>query len=144
MTGRIFTQDQLDDAIDYVVEEGAVDRAQTISYSRVFASAGMEPPQDLHNGGDGQLVTAFMEAFHSRCQERGCPPLDALVVHTAGSRNGEPGSGYYRINGHSDPHGRRVSIDAAAAALNLWRSQREECAAWGTSVRRGKISMPAR
>jgi len=144
MPGRTFTQDQVDDAIDYVVDEGATDRGQTISYSRVFAAADLAPPQELHNGGDSHLVTALMEAFHYRCSERGCPPLDALVVHTAGSRVGEPGVGYYRINGHVDPHGRSITLEAQAAALNLWQTQREQCETWGTALRRGKVERPRR
>lgn len=143
MAAPTFTQDQVDDAIDYVIEEGAMDRAQTISYSRVFAAAGLAPPRDLHSGGDSHLVTAFMEAFHARCRDRNCPPLDALVVHTAGSRIGEPGVGYYRINGHVDPHG-RGSKEAQGAALTLWDRQRKECEAWGTLLRRGKVDWPSR
>lgn len=142
--GQPFTLDQLDDAIDYVIDEGAVDRGQTISYSRVFAAAGMAPPQELHNGGDSHLVTAFMEAFHYRCSERECPPLDALVVHTAGPRVGEPGAGYYRVNGHVDPHRRGITLEAQAAALALWQVQRNQCEQWGTALRRGKAKMPGR
>jgi hypothetical protein len=41
-------------------------------------------------GGDSYLVSRFMEAFHRRCAERDLPPLDALVVHVAGTRKGSP------------------------------------------------------
>ncbi|MER6591126.1 hypothetical protein ABT214_04560 [Micromonospora purpureochromogenes] len=56
-TPREFSEDQVDAAIRYVITNGAEDRGQTISYSRVFVSAGLPPPQDLHFGGESQLVT---------------------------------------------------------------------------------------
>ena len=88
--------EDVDTAIDFVIRSGAEDRGQTISYSRVFEAAGLPPPQDLHFGGESQLVTLFMERFHFRCKERALPPLDSLVVHVAGKRTGFPGSGYFR------------------------------------------------
>jgi hypothetical protein len=36
----------------------------------------------------------------ARCMARGLPPLDALVVHVTGQREGRPGAGYVRVNGH--------------------------------------------
>lgn len=48
MATHTFTDDQVDDAIRFVVENGAKDRGQTISYSRVFDAAGMPAPQELH------------------------------------------------------------------------------------------------
>jgi hypothetical protein len=80
-----FTQEQVDAAIDFVIADRAVDRAQTVRYTAVFDAAGLPHPQDLHLGGDSDVVTAFMKAFHDRCIERGLPPLDALVVHVAGT-----------------------------------------------------------
>jgi hypothetical protein len=65
---------------------GAEDRGQTVNYSRVFEAAGLPPPQELHQGGDSQYVTAFMEGLHNRCLERNLPPLDALVVHVKANR----------------------------------------------------------
>ncbi len=103
------TDEQVDAATDYVIDNGAIDRGQTISYTRVFAAAGLPAPQDLHQGGESQLVTRLMERFHYRCRERGLPPLDALVVHVAGTRQGKPGSGYFRVNGHRDPFGERAT-----------------------------------
>jgi hypothetical protein len=94
MAGRWdLTDDQVDAAIDCVIENGAVDRGVTVNYTRVFGAAGLPPPQDLHLGGDSQLVTHLMERFHYRCRDRGLPPLDALVVHVAGPREGKPGGG---------------------------------------------------
>jgi hypothetical protein len=86
-----------------VIKHGAEDRGITRSYSLVFDAAGMRPPQDPYFGGDGHLVTAFMKRFHDRCIERGLPPLDALVVHVAGSRRDRPGAGYFQVNGFADP-----------------------------------------
>jgi hypothetical protein len=51
------TVEQVDAAIDFVIENAAIDRAQTVSYTRIFGAAGLPPPQDLHQGGDSQLVT---------------------------------------------------------------------------------------
>ncbi len=99
---RDVSMEQVDLAIDFV--NGAEDRAQTISYSRVFDAAGLPPPQDLHFGGESQLVTEFMERFHFRCLERESPPLDALVVHVAGPRTGFPGGGYFRVNGYKEAY----------------------------------------
>ncbi|MGB3441770.1 MAG: hypothetical protein WBA97_23750 [Actinophytocola sp.] len=93
-----FTTDHVDRAIDHVVDNGACNNGSTIHYSLVFAAAGLAAPQELHNGGDSYLVSKFMEAFHHRCAERELPPLDALVVHVAGTRKGQPGGGYFRIN----------------------------------------------
>lgn len=81
-----FTTDQVDRAIDHVIDNGACNNGSTIHYSLVFAAAGLAAPQELHNGGDSHLVSKFMEAFHHRCVERDLPPLDALVVHVAGTR----------------------------------------------------------
>lgn len=86
MPKQPFTDEQVDLAIDYVITHSAEDRGKTTSYSLVFATAGMELPQDLYLDGNSGVVYAFMEAFHHRCQFLdGRPPLDALVVNVAGS-----------------------------------------------------------
>jgi hypothetical protein len=85
-----FDDSQVDRAIQHVIDHGAVDRANTIRYTAVFLAAGMDPPQDLHKGNEGDIVTAFMKRFHDRCIERELPPLDSLVVHVAGSRETIP------------------------------------------------------
>lgn len=103
-----FSLEQVDAAIDYVAAEGAMDRAQTRSYSLVFAAAGLAAPQLLHQGGEPQLVTDFMKALHDRCQERGYPPLDSLVVHVAGQRQNWPGGGYFKVNGQATRSARRL------------------------------------
>ncbi|MGV9766096.1 hypothetical protein [Micromonospora tulbaghiae] len=69
-----FSVDDVDAAIDFVIRNGAEDRGQTVSYSRVFDAAGLPAPQYLHMDGDPQRVTEFMEAFHNRCKERQLPP----------------------------------------------------------------------
>ncbi|MFD8498420.1 hypothetical protein [Amycolatopsis sp. NPDC059657] len=101
------TTEQVDKAIDYVIENGAVDRALTVSYSRVFEAAGSQ--------------------------------LDALVVHVAGSREGKPGVGYFRINKVKDPFGERPSAGQKIEAWQLWESQQRECRAWGIRRRRGEV-----
>lgn len=137
-TTHEFTLDQVDAAIDFVKQHGAEDRAQTVSYSRVFDAAGLPSPQNLHFGGESHLVTAFMERFHYRCQERQLPPLDALVVHVAGPREGFPGGGYFRVNGQADPLAERTKPDDQVAATRFWQAQREECKEWGIRSRRGR------
>jgi hypothetical protein len=138
-TPHEFTPDQVDVAIDFVVTNSAEDRGQTVSYSRVFEAAGLPSPQNLHFGGESKLVSAFMEQFHHRCARRDLPPLDSLVVHVAGPREGFPGIGYFRVNGYADPLAERTRPEAQAAATTFWERQREECRAWGTGSRRGWV-----
>lgn len=109
-------------------------------YTAVFEAAGLPPPQELHQGGDSDAVTAFMKSFHDRCLERRLPPLDSLVVHVAGSREGRPGAGYFRVNGHVDPFAERSSASAekVIAAHQCWEEQRERVKAWGIERRRGR------
>ncbi len=136
---RDVTDEQVDAAIDYVIENGAVDRAQTVAYTRVFHAAGLPPPQDLHHGGESQLVTRLMERFHYRCRDRGLPPLDSLVVHVAGAREGRPGAGYFRVNGYKDPFGEYASAEKVMEAFVFWDKERERCRAWGDQRRRGEV-----
>lgn len=118
------------------MEHGAKDRGQTIAYSRVFAAAGLPAPQELHNGGDSHLVTAFMHAFHLRCRERDLPPLDSLVVHVAGPRKGFPGAGYFRVNEQPDPLSDKATADDVARGTAFWEAQKKTCEQWGTEQRR--------
>jgi hypothetical protein len=131
--------EQIDAAIEYVINEGAVDRAQTVSYSRVFEAAGLPPPQELHFGGDGELVTHVMKRFHDRCHERSLPPLDSLVVHVAGAREGRPGVGYFRVNGLQDPFGERATAEQVMRAWSFWVDEDQQCKAWGVKHRRSGV-----
>ncbi len=88
-----FTLENVDRAIRFVIESDAIDRARTVRYTAVFEAAGLPTPQELHHGGDADAVTAFMKAFHDQCLATGLPPLDSLVVHVAGTREGKPGGG---------------------------------------------------
>ena len=135
-----FTREQVDTAIDFVIDHSAIDRARTVRYTAVFEAAGLPPPQELHLGGDSDAVTAFMKAFHDRCITRGLPPLDALVVHVAGGREGSPGGGYFRVNGHADPFAERpiASAEAVVVAHAFWESQKDEVKTWGVQRRRGR------
>ena len=134
-----FTLDQVDAAIEHVIENGACNNGLVIQYSLVFAAAGLAAPQELHQGGDSRLVSMFMEAFHRRCEARDLPPLDALVVHVAGTRKGQPGSGYFRINNLPDPFVDRTSPERAVDAIRFWERQKRECETWGTRRRRGQV-----
>lgn len=137
-----FTPSQVDDAIRHVIEYGAQDRAKTIRYTEVFVAAGMDPPQDLHLGGDGDVVTAFMKAFHDRCREISLPPLDSLVVHVAGVREGHPGKGYFAVNGHIDPFGQSGNADQVTSAFAFWDAEKRTSRTWGDEYRRGHIASP--
>jgi hypothetical protein len=134
-----FTPEQVDAAIEFVRRHGAEDRGQTLSYSRVFDAAGLPSPQNLHFGGESHLVTEFMEQFHHRCRQQNMPPLDALVVHVAGRREGFPGGGYFRVNGQVDPLAERARADDQVAATRFWQAQLERCKAWGVRSRRGEV-----
>ncbi len=142
MTAHSFTRAQVDDAIDYVAREGAYDRAQTRSYSLVFAAAGMPAPQELHQGQESHLVTQFMKAFHDRCRELGYPPLDALVVHVAGERRDWPGAGYFKVNGLDDPLSPKTRPERAVAATRYWEDEKQQCDDWGTRQRRSGRRTP--
>lgn len=135
MASHDFKINQVDDAIA-LVNDGAKDRGQTTSYSRVFEAGRMPAPQELHQGSESHLVTAFMKAFHDRCLERCLPPLDSLVVHVAGPREGWPGSGYFKVNGLPDGRGEHVPVEEMIRATKFWASQKAECKQWGTLERR--------
>jgi hypothetical protein len=139
MGETVFTLDQVDAAIKHVIDNGACNNGSAIHYSLVFAAAGLAAPQELHHGGDSHTVSTFMEAFHHRCTARDLPPLDALVVHVAGTRKGQPGSGYFRINNLPDPFADRTPVDRVIEAVRYWETQTRECAAWGTRRRRGQV-----
>ena len=126
----------MDAAIQHVTDHGAVNMATAIRYTAVFESAGMAPPQELHRGGEGDLVTAFMKAFHDRCAARQLPPLDSLVVHVAGLREGHPGAGYFKVNGYVDPFGEGGSAAEVARAGAFWKAQQAAVKAWGVTYRR--------
>ncbi len=134
MLAHDFTRDQVDDAIALVFE-GAKDRGQTTSYSRVFAAGRMPAPQELHEGSESQLVTNLMKTFHDRCFERGLPPLDSPVVHVAGRRLNWPGAGYFKVNGLPDGRGERVREEEMIKATRFWGAQKAECKTWGAAER---------
>ena len=117
-----------------------MDRAKTVSYSRVFAAAGLAAPQELHQGSESHLVTEFMKAIHDRCEaDPDLPPLDALVVHVAGKREDWPGGGYFKVNNLPDPKGeRKISEEEQIKATNFWIDERETCRQWGIRKRRGR------
>jgi hypothetical protein len=140
MSAPRFSQEQVDQAIDFVINDSAIDRARTVRYTAVFENAGMEPPQELHAGGESDLVGQFMKAFHDRCNEHRLPPLDSLVVHVAGQREGRHGAGYFRVNGHVDPFADPPvgSPEAAVLAISFWETEKATVAEWGTKRRRGR------
>ena len=133
-----FSVEQVDAAIDLVIES-AMDRGQTVSYTRVFEAGGLAAPQVLHHGGDSQLVNTFMKAFHDRCRERGLPPLDSLVVHVAGPREGKPGGGYFKVNGLPDAFSERTPPERMLQAYAFWEKEVAECRRWGTEARRERL-----
>jgi hypothetical protein len=132
---RDFTDEQVETAIEFVIRHGARDRGQSVAYSRVFKAAGLPAPQDLHHGGDGHLVTDFMEAFHVTCVRNGLPPLDALVVHVAGPRQGFPGAGFFRVNGEPDPLASKATPEEQVAGTRFWERAKDECRRWGRTDR---------
>jgi hypothetical protein len=134
-----FETHQVDAAIQHVIVNGAHNNGATTYYPLVFGAADMPAPQYLHQDGDSHLVTAFMEAFHRRCEERGLPPLDSPVVHVAGPRQGQPGGGSFRINNQPDPFSDSTSPERATAAARFWQNQQQACRDWGTRPRRGQI-----
>lgn len=136
---HVFSQEQVDDAITHVIKQGAENNGAKTYYSLAFSAAGLPAPQDLHNGGESHLVTEFMEAFHRRCLERALPPLDSLVVHIGGPRRGQPGAGYFRVNGQPDPFSNRTSPTKARDAGVFWEQQIGECRTWGVRSRRGQV-----
>lgn len=138
MSSTEFSDEQVNRAIDYVARNGAENRGSLVHYTLVFEAAELPAPQHLYNGGEPDVVSRFMEAFHFRCVERELPPLDSLVVHVAGERGGMPGSGYFRVNRQPDPYGRSVTDAEAVAGARFWENQREECRAWGSTHRQAR------
>lgn len=142
MTKQPFTDEQVDLAIAYVIAHCAEDRGKTVSYSLVFAEAGMGLPQDLYVDGNSGIVYAFMEAFHNRCHLiDGRPPLDALVVNVTGSLKDKPGGGYFTINGLVNPFSVKTSVrpEAMMKAVDFWEAQIKECYDWGVEHRRARL-----
>jgi hypothetical protein len=137
-----FNDQQLQAAIDFVIEHGAENRGQTVYYTQVFAEAGLPAPQLLHQGGESELVTRFMKAFHDACVAAGLPPLDSLVVHVAGPRRGFPGAGYFAVNGWADPLGPRVRPVEVDRAARSWQDEQRRCRAWGDEHRRSRQRTP--
>jgi hypothetical protein len=135
-----FTPEQVDLAIDYVARQGAQSRGSTVTYTHVFEAAGMPDPQQLHKSGRGHVVTELMEAFHHRCVERACPPLDSLVINATGDRGGLPGIGYFRVNRKADPVRPSTSVAEAADSTRFWEAEKESCRAWGIEQRRARRS----
>jgi hypothetical protein len=131
-----FTEAQVDDAIQHVILQGAINRASTIRYTAVLEAARLPQPRDLHSGGEGDHVTMFMKAFHDRCIERELPPLDSIVVHVAGSRAGQPGVGYFTVNNQPDPFGERATAPQVMRAIEFLQRQQAEVARWGAELRR--------
>lgn len=134
-----FTADQVDRAIQFVIEHGAEDRAGTVSYSRLFTAAELPAPQLLHGSDDPESVTRFMKAFHERCIERQLPPLDALVVHVGPPRQDVPGAGYFTVNGWPDPYSKGGTHPHAVESLAHWGQQMEQCRTWGIKRRRDRL-----
>ena len=135
-----FTDGRVDAAIAYVIRHGAENRASLVHYTLVFTEAGMPAPQELHHGGESELVTRFMKAFHDRCVSRHLPPLDSLVVHVAGERGGVPGAGYFKVNNRPDPYGRGATESDTAQSGAFLQRQRESCRRWGDLSRRGRLA----
>lgn len=131
-----FQPSQVDDAIEHVIQHGAINRATPIRYTAVFEAARLPQPRDLHAGGEGDHVTMFMKAFHDRCIERGLPPLDSIVVHVAGARSGQPGVGYFTVNNERDPFGERATAPQQIGAIGFLQRQQAEVARWGAEYRR--------
>src|SRR5271166_3215157 len=131
-----FTPTDVDRAIGYVIEHGTISSSQRISYAAVLLAGGLEPPLDLVDGRESLLVTAFMLAFHERCINRSLPPLDALIVHVTGRREGYPGSGYFLVNNQPDPFFGGGDPQAVIDAIEFWDGQRDRVRRWGDAYRR--------
>jgi hypothetical protein len=84
-------------------------------------------------------VTAFMRQFHDRCVERHLPPLDALVVHVAGPREGVPSTGYFTVNGQMDPFSGTGRPEDAIRAVEFWENEKAAVYEWGIRHRRGRV-----
>lgn len=140
VAAREFSEQQVQAAIDFVIEHGAENRGQTVYYTQVFSAAGFPEPQLLHQRGESEFVTRFMKAFHDRCTASGLPPLDSLVVHVAGPRGGFPGRGYFAVNGWADPLDPGTQPSVADRSTRSWQEQQGRCRAWGHGHRRSRGS----
>jgi hypothetical protein len=102
-----YSEENIDAAISYAIGHCS---ATAVSYTDLFAAAGLQSPHWYFENGLRLVITQFMEAFHHVCARQGLPPFDAFIVNAKGSeRAGYPGTGYFSINGLSDPLGKHTS-----------------------------------
>ncbi len=69
-----FSEEQVDAAIDYLIEQAAEDRAASRSYSLVFRAAGLEAPQDLYRDGAEQIVANLWKPSIGAARNASCLP----------------------------------------------------------------------
>ena len=120
--------ENIDAAISYAIDHCS---AAEITYSDLFASAGLQSPRWYFENGFRSVITHFMEAFHHACARQGLPPFDAFVVNAKGSeRAGYPGTGYFSINSLSDPLGDRTSDANVRAAFSFRDAELQQIRTW--------------
>lgn len=101
-----------------------------ITYTELFAAAGLNSPRWYHENGGQTVISDFMEQFHAECIKLELPPFDSFVVNESGERAGYPGIGYFKINGLKDPFGDRTKAEDSKFAISFQINEREEIARW--------------
>lgn len=123
-----FSEENIDAAISYAIDHCS---DTSITYSDLFAAANLESPRWYFENGFRLVITQFMEAFHYACAQRDLPPFDAFVVNASGNeRTGNPGIGYFSVNGYSDPLNERTSSSDIKSAFSFHAAQLQQIQDW--------------
>lgn len=123
-----FTEENINAAISYAIDHCS---DTSITYSDLFAAANLESPRWYFENGFRLVITQFMEAFHYACARKELPPFDAFVVNASGNeRAGNPGVGYFSVNGLSDPLSDRTSASNIKAAFSFHAAQLQQIRTW--------------
>lgn len=123
-----YSEENIDAAISYAISNCS---ATAVTYTDLFAASGLESPRWYFENGLRSVITQFMEAFHHACARKSLPPFDAFIVNAKGSeRAGYPGTGYFSINGLSDPLDDHSSDSNIRAAFSFRDNELQQIRTW--------------
>lgn len=128
LAAESFSEEHVDAAISYAIDHCS---NTSITYTDLFAAADLQPPRWYFENGFLSVITQFMEAFHYACARKNLPPFDAFIVNAQGNeRFGYRGTGYFSVNGLSDPLGDHIPDSRVTAAFAYRASQLEQIRTW--------------
>ena len=125
---KSFSEENIEAAIFFAMEHCS---DSAITYTELFAAANLESPHWYFENGFRSVITQFMEAFHYACARKELPPFDAFIVNAHGNeRSGYPGTGYFSVNGLSDPLGDHIPDTKIRAAFAFRATQLDQIRTW--------------